>query len=212
MKKLFSTSVVAVLCFTVNFSFAQKDRASSHQNLGSGQFNISIPKFDIEEDLRLMTLLTSALDKDGLIDKSKPYKLEIKDGAFFINDKKQTEPLTDKYRKYFRADKTDNYTINSPGDRSVQNHNETLNDKSKTTTHTNIEVTSFDQTKYQNDNKLMNLLIDGLVADGLLDKKKPYNLEIKQGELHINETKQPKEVSDKFRKYFQSNNYALFKN
>jgi hypothetical protein len=211
MKKLFSTSLLAVVCCTVNPSFAQKDPASRNPKTGSGQFNISIPKFDIEEDLRLMSLLTSALHKDGLIDKTKPYKLEIKDGEFFINDKKQTEQVTDKYRMHFRADKKDSYTINSIGDRSESNYNEILNDKPKTTSHPDIEVPRFDQTKCQNDLKLMNLLIDGLDSDGLLDKRKPYKLEIKQGELHINETKQPAEVSNKYRRYFQSNNYALIK-
>jgi hypothetical protein len=55
----------------------------------------------------------------------------------------------------------------------------------------------------------MHQLITGLEKDGLLDSKKPYTVQVKEGELYINGSKQLKEVSDRFRKYFQRNNYAL---
>ena len=55
----------------------------------------------------------------------------------------------------------------------------------------------------------MNLLIDGLHNDRLIDKNKPYSIQVKDGELHIDHIKQPKEVSGKFRKYFSSDNYGF---
>jgi chromosome segregation ATPase len=59
--------------------------------------------------------------------------------------------------------------------------------------------------------ELMNEFTDALEADKLIDKKKSYKIEIKEGELYINGTKQPKEVSDKFRKYIKKDNYSIQK-
>jgi hypothetical protein len=57
--------------------------------------------------------------------------------------------------------------------------------------------------------KLMNQLIDGLQKDGLIHRNKPYTVQIKEGELYIDSKKQPKEVTDKFRKYFSGDNYGF---
>lgn len=46
---------------------------------------------------------TNELEKDGLIDKSKPYTLELKDGYLYINGQKQSKETTDKYRKYYNG-------------------------------------------------------------------------------------------------------------
>ncbi len=45
---------------------------------------------------------------------------------------------------------------------------------------------------------------DELAADGLIDKKKGYTIEWKNGNLYINEKEQPKDISDKYRKYESS--------
>ena len=51
---------------------------------------------------------------------------------------------------------------------------------------------------------------DGLQKDGLIDKKKGYSIEWKNGgELYINGNKQPKEVSDKYRKYYKKDGYKI---
>lgn len=51
---------------------------------------------------------------------------------------------------------------------------------------------------------------DGLQKDGLIDKKKGYSIEWKNGgELFINGNKQPKEVSDKYRKYYKKDGYKI---
>lgn len=45
---------------------------------------------------------------------------------------------------------------------------------------------------------------DALAADGLIDKKKGYTIEWKSGELYINNQKQPKDITDRYRKYERS--------
>jgi hypothetical protein len=45
---------------------------------------------------------------------------------------------------------------------------------------------------------------DALAEDGLIDKKKGYTIEWKSGELYINNQKQSKNISDKYRKYESS--------
>jgi hypothetical protein len=63
-------------------------------------------------EIKQMKEFTDELQKDGLIDKSKAYKIQVKDNELYINDKKQPKEVNDKYRKYF---KKDNYTIQSDG-------------------------------------------------------------------------------------------------
>lgn len=45
---------------------------------------------------------------------------------------------------------------------------------------------------------------DVLAADGLIDKKKGYTIEWKDGDLYINHQKQSKDIADKYRKYESS--------
>jgi hypothetical protein len=52
------------------------------------------------------------LDKDGLIDKEKAYRVEIKSGELYIDGTKQSKEKNDKYSKYFRDE---DYTIKSDG-------------------------------------------------------------------------------------------------
>ncbi|MBV9987324.1 MAG: hypothetical protein JO301_06575 [Chitinophagaceae bacterium] len=51
--------------------------------------------------------------------------------------------------------------------------------------------------------------INELDKDHLIDKKKGYKIEIRNGELYINGTKQSKEVNDKYRKYFKDEDYTI---
>jgi hypothetical protein len=44
---------------------------------------------------------------------------------------------------------------------------------------------------------------DELAKDKLIDKKKGYTIEWKNGDLYINGKEQPKDVSDKYRKYYK---------
>lgn len=63
-----------------------------------------------KEELKNIKDFTDALQSDGLINKLKPYKVEVKDGELYINGKKQTKEVNDKYRKYY---KSDHFTINT---------------------------------------------------------------------------------------------------
>ncbi len=69
-----------------------------------------------KEELMLYKSFTNELEKDGLIDKKKSYKIEIKEGELFINDKKQPKDVSDKYRHYY---KKENFSITSDGDDSI---------------------------------------------------------------------------------------------
>ena len=45
------------------------------------------------------------VQKDGLIDKNKGYSIEWKNGGeLYINGKKQTKEISDKYKKYYKKD------------------------------------------------------------------------------------------------------------
>jgi len=51
---------------------------------------------------------------------------------------------------------------------------------------------------------------DQLQKDGLIDKKKGYSIEWKNGgELYINGKKQSKEISDKYKKYYKKNGWRI---
>jgi hypothetical protein len=55
------------------------------------------------------------LDKDGLIDKDKNYKIEYKNGELSINGKKQSAEVVKKYNSFLK-DKKD-FTIKKDDDR-----------------------------------------------------------------------------------------------
>jgi hypothetical protein len=69
------------------------------------------------EELRGMRDFTNELQKDGLIDKKKGYKIELKSGELYINDQKQPKEVNDKYRKYY---KKENFTIKTDADEGVR--------------------------------------------------------------------------------------------
>jgi hypothetical protein len=50
---------------------------------------------------------------------------------------------------------------------------------------------------------LLKEFTEALEKDGLISKKKGYKIEIKDGEMYINGTKQSKEVNEKYKKYFK---------
>lgn len=56
---------------------------------------------------------------------------------------------------------------------------------------------------------LMKEFTETLEKDSLINRKKGYQIEIKNGEMIINGTKQSKEINDKYRKYFKDENYTI---
>jgi hypothetical protein len=161
-----------------------------------------------KQDLALMSKLTNALEKDELVDNKKPYKLEIKDGELYINGEKQTKEVSDKFRKFF---KNDNYTVTNDGDQpaSTSTHKEVKDKPNTGWTYPGTNITKFDPAEYKKEIKMMHQLIDGLHKDGLIDRNKPYEVNIKGGDLYIDGKRQPKEVSDKFRQFFWRDNYGF---
>ena len=124
MKQIFYALVLIMLCFVTSVCNAQDSLHIDKSKTKSTHPGNVRRLFDMNEDLKLMNLLTAALEKDGLIDTRKPYKLEIKDGEFHIDGKKQSEEVKDKYKKYFRKDSTDPYTIQSNGNKSTTSSND----------------------------------------------------------------------------------------
>ncbi len=66
-----------------------------------------------KKELASLKEFTDTLEKDGLINRKKGFKIEIKNGEMYINGTKQSKEVNDKYRKYF---KEEDYTIRSDGD------------------------------------------------------------------------------------------------
>jgi hypothetical protein len=64
------------------------------------------------EKLSNIKEFTNELHKDGLIDKTKEYKIEVKEGDLYINDKKQSKETSEKYKQYYFKD---SFTINNDG-------------------------------------------------------------------------------------------------
>ena len=65
------------------------------------------------EEIKSIRDFTNALEADGLINKKRSYKIEVKEGELFIDNKKQPQGVTDKYKQYF---KKDNFKIVNEGD------------------------------------------------------------------------------------------------
>ncbi len=65
------------------------------------------------EQIGLMKEGLNEMEKEGLIDKKKAYKIQFKDGDLFIDGNKQPKATYEKYRKYF---KEDDFTIRNDGE------------------------------------------------------------------------------------------------
>ena len=87
---------------------SEKLKLNMKEAMGKAKESMEKVKVEIQH----LKEFTNELEKDRLIDKKKPFKIEVKDGELYINDKKQTKEVIDKYRKYF---KKDNFTITSGG-------------------------------------------------------------------------------------------------
>lgn len=55
-----------------------------------------------KEEFKNLHDFTKALQSDGLIDKSKAYKVEVKEGELYINGKKQPKEISEKYKRYYK--------------------------------------------------------------------------------------------------------------
>ena len=97
----------------------QIDAGKMRANIERAMKNAHMSLESAREEIKNLKEFTDALEKDGLIDKSKAYKIEVKDAELYIDGKKQSKETSDKYKKYYRKN---NFTINM---------NEGDNDKSE---------------------------------------------------------------------------------
>lgn len=78
----------------------RKIRANAEKAIKNAKESISKAR----EEIKNARDFTNALEKDGLIDKSKPYKIEVKDGELYLNGQKQSKEVSEKYRQYYKKD------------------------------------------------------------------------------------------------------------
>jgi hypothetical protein len=88
--------------------------AEVQNNLNNGEFKkqmeeaMNSAKKGIEgakKELQQLKEFTGQLEKDGLIDKKQGYTIEWKNGGdLYINGKKQTKEISEKYKKYYKKD------------------------------------------------------------------------------------------------------------
>jgi len=54
-------------------------------------------------------------------------------------------------------------------------------------------------------------MLDEMEKDGLINTKEDYEIEYKEGNLYINNQKQPQEVQNKYKAYFKKDNTHIYK-
>lgn len=108
----------------LDMSKLEKQMAEMQQHLGE-QLKIDSERIQAEmqnakkqmerarDEMKQLKTFIDALEKDGLIDHKKGYKIEVKDGELIINGIQQPKTVADKFRQYF---KKDNFTIRMDGD------------------------------------------------------------------------------------------------
>lgn len=63
--------------------------------------NAQLQLREAQTELALQHDLPAALSEGGLLTLSEPYRVELKDGYLYINGKKQTKAITNKYASYY---------------------------------------------------------------------------------------------------------------
>jgi ribosomal protein L29 len=79
---------------------------------------------EAKKEIRGYQDMIYAMEKEGLLDTRKDYKIVYRDNVIYLNDKKQTEAVTAKYRKYFK----ENITIRKENGRFTIDTNATKED------------------------------------------------------------------------------------
>lgn len=76
------------------------DMIQKSVNLGLKAARVGIEK--AKHEIRLYKGFMNDLEKDGLIQKNKHYKIRVKDHELYIDGKKQSKEVNQKYSKYFK--------------------------------------------------------------------------------------------------------------
>lgn len=89
------------------------DMESIRKSVESGLAGARIGMEKAKVQLAKFKEFIDTLDQDGLIDKKKAYRVEIRNNELYINGTKQSKEVNDKYRKYFGEE---DFTIKSDGE------------------------------------------------------------------------------------------------
>lgn len=110
----------------LNKTRAGLEKERQHNNLYEGKIREGVEDamkharqsmLRAKEAITNMKDFTDELQKDGLIDKKKTYKIEVKSGELYIDDKKQSKEVSDKYRRFY---KKENFSINMNEEEGVR--------------------------------------------------------------------------------------------
>jgi hypothetical protein len=95
----------------INFDDMKKEmeKVKKEMNINKDQWKAEMDKARVEiekskEGLMEKKNMANELEKDGLINKTESNSIEFKDKELYINGKKQSPEITEKYRKYFKGD------------------------------------------------------------------------------------------------------------
>lgn len=108
LKKIDKESIRAEIDAASAGAYIDGDLIKNSVALGLKAAKLGINK--AKKELLLLKEFTDELEKDKLINKNESFKIEIKDHEMFINGKKQSKEVNEKYGKYY---KDGNYTLRS---------------------------------------------------------------------------------------------------
>lgn len=92
---------------------AKIDMEKIKKEVAEGMANAKVGMEKAKKQIALLKEFTESLEKDGLIDRKKGYKIEVKKGELYINGTKQPKEVNEKYKKYLTDD---NFSIKNDGD------------------------------------------------------------------------------------------------
>lgn len=78
------------------------DASKMNKQVKEAMLNAKRAMENAKLEIRNVKDFTDELAKDKLIDKSKAFKVEVRDGQLFIDGIKQSQEVSDKYKKYYR--------------------------------------------------------------------------------------------------------------
>jgi len=126
------------------------------------------------------------------------------DQALNSIDMKKIQRETDRALQH-AANNIDFKKINDEINRALNNMKTELNSDQ-------FRIDMRDAEKADNESDDYRDLLDGMENDGLISENGDFHIAHKDGELYINDQKQPKEVVDKYKKYFKQDNIRISRN
>jgi len=86
----------------------EKNKLDMKEQMNKAKEGIEKAKKELEGYRQLI----DGLEKEGLIDTDQDYSIKYKDGELFVNGKKQSQEITDKFKGYFKENNTRIYQKN----------------------------------------------------------------------------------------------------